>query len=45
MEKIKNILKIVKSQRELQVLLLEIKDITKHNLELMKRCQICARQI
>jgi len=38
-------LSIVKYQRELQVLLCEIKDRKLHDIELLKRCQSCAINI
>ena len=45
MKEIEKTLSIVKYQRELQVLLLEMKELSKHNLGLMKRCQSCAMNI
>ena len=45
MKEIEKTLSIVKYQRELQVLLLEIKERSIRNNELLKRCQSCAMNI
>jgi len=45
MKEIEKSLNIVKYQRELQVLLLEIKDRSVRTNELMKRCKNCAINI